>query len=140
MNHKKNFMYTNKKGFTLIELLVVIAIIGILSSVVIVSLSNQRTKAKIAAAQSTINSIVPIVVACLDEGKSLGLITDVGNGGGTICTGIDATWPALSGGWTYSSEPVFDLSNNSYSFAVDDNTGNSVTCDNNNGCVFTPAP
>ncbi len=36
----------NKRGFTLIELLVVIAIIGLLSSVVIVSLNSSRAKAR----------------------------------------------------------------------------------------------
>lgn len=46
-----------KKGFTLLELLVVIAVIGILASVVMVSLSNARNKADMAVVASAMDSI-----------------------------------------------------------------------------------
>lgn len=45
------------QGFTLIELLVVISIIGLLSSVVLASLSNTRVKGKAAAAKSALLSL-----------------------------------------------------------------------------------
>ncbi|MBI5126190.1 MAG: prepilin-type N-terminal cleavage/methylation domain-containing protein [Candidatus Taylorbacteria bacterium] len=45
----KSFSVFSTKAFTLIELLVVISIIGLLSSVVLASLTTTRTKAKLAA-------------------------------------------------------------------------------------------
>jgi len=48
---------TNVRGFTLIELLVVIAIIGILASIVLVSLSSARTRGADAGVQGNLNTI-----------------------------------------------------------------------------------
>ena len=60
-----------KKGFTLIELLIVIAIIGILASVVLVSLSSARQKAKVANYKAQVHSMQARLVLSCDNNDTI---------------------------------------------------------------------
>ena len=62
-----NLFKKRKKGFTLIELLVVIAIIGLLASIVLVSLGPVRAKARDAKRESDIRQIDLAMEMCADD-------------------------------------------------------------------------
>ena len=60
----------NKKGFTLVELLVVIAIIGILASIVVVSLSDQSDKANDAKIKASLSQLAAASVIYKGENNN----------------------------------------------------------------------
>ncbi|MBL7053466.1 MAG: type II secretion system protein [Candidatus Portnoybacteria bacterium] len=121
----------SKRGFSLVELLIVIGIIGVLSSVVLVSLGNARAKGRLASVQSSLSAFHSHLIMCVNDGKTVNFSATAPVAGGELCNGSE-TFPVLPSNWSYTISPA-----DSYSAVSSDGDLWTIIC-SETGCVTTP--
>ncbi len=121
----------NKKGFTLIELLVVIAIIGILSSIVMVSLNSARVKARDAKRQGDLNALQTALQLYADDQTTFAYPPDGASTPCTINTGGNCLKELVNGGYIKSlPQDPLNSGTNLYKYY---NAGDDATY-----CMYAP--
>lgn len=105
LNHKLFNFSPKNRGFTLIELLVVIAIIGLLASIILVSLNSSRKKSRDARRKADIKQMITALQLYYDKIGSLPTLS-YGGSCGTAINGSDALSSVLISNNFINQTPV----------------------------------
>ena len=126
---------SHAKGFTLIEMLVVIAIIGILASIVMVSLSSVQSKGRNAERSGDVSTILNAVYQyAIDNNNQIPPVitttpTDICRTGAASCTGLIDLSILTTGQKYLVSIPLDPLSTSTTDtgYQISKNANNRVT-------------